>query len=234
MPANLELLICFGQDKCVFKQLTFVPKAWTAPDGQKSMIPKDEGLGVMTFAFASREFGFGHCVSLEHLELVKEEREGTHHSDEEAAMKTKGNALKAPLTESPFVVEFEHAASNQGRWDCDHKIMQFEDCVDVVKTLRPEFVFMFLFDHSCGHDRQQPDGLHDKGEQNSWRHPANDEKKQDGSRGTNWKLPRCSSRGQLATRGLPRRRLRRPFYASEAEREATNFDRRTGSSTRKM
>jgi hypothetical protein len=30
-------------------------------------------------------------------------------------------------------------------------ILQFEDCIDVVKTLWPElFDFVFLFDHSCG------------------------------------------------------------------------------------
>jgi hypothetical protein len=38
-------------------------------------------------------------------------------------------------------------------------VIQFEDCVDVVKTLWPEFDYVFLFDHSCGHDRQRPDGL---------------------------------------------------------------------------
>jgi hypothetical protein len=43
-PVGNKPLICFGQDECVFKQFAFTPKAWTAPDGQKSMIPKDEGL----------------------------------------------------------------------------------------------------------------------------------------------------------------------------------------------
>ncbi len=38
-------------------------------------------------------------------------------------------------------------------------ILQFEDCIDVVRTLWPEFEYVFLFDHSCGHDRQRPDGL---------------------------------------------------------------------------
>jgi hypothetical protein len=34
-----------------------------------------------------------------------------------------------------------------------------EDCADVLHTLYPQFDFLFLFDHSCGHDKQQPDGL---------------------------------------------------------------------------
>jgi hypothetical protein len=38
-------------------------------------------------------------------------------------------------------------------------VLQFEDCVDVVKVLYPEYDNMFLFYHSCGHDRKRPDGL---------------------------------------------------------------------------
>ncbi len=34
-----------------------------------------------------------------------------------------------------------------------------EDCADVLHTLYPQFDFLFLFDHSCGHDKQQRDGL---------------------------------------------------------------------------
>jgi hypothetical protein len=47
--------------------------------------------------------------------------------------------MKAPLAESPFVVEFESGANSQGCWDCDHMIMQFKDHIDVIKTLHPEF-----------------------------------------------------------------------------------------------
>jgi hypothetical protein len=45
-------------------------------------------------------------------------------------------------------------------------IIQFEDCVDIVKTLHPDFECVFLFYHSCGHDRQRQ---------------ASHEKKQDGN-----------------------------------------------------
>jgi hypothetical protein len=38
-------------------------------------------------------------------------------------------------------------------------VLQFEDCVDVVKVLYPEYDYVFLFYHSCGHDRNRPDGL---------------------------------------------------------------------------
>ena len=119
------------------------------------MIPKDEGLGVMISTFCSHAFGFGYYISLEDLEKVNKKRERTKYSDEDAAKKIRGNSsMKADLTDSPFVVEFEYGANNQGYWDYDHMIIQFEDCINVVKTLYPEFDFMFLFDHSCGHDRQ--------------------------------------------------------------------------------
>ena len=38
-------------------------------------------------------------------------------------------------------------------------VLQLEDCADVVKTLYPQFQFLFLFDHSCGHDRARDDAL---------------------------------------------------------------------------
>ena len=60
---------------------------------------------------------------------------------------------------NPFVVEFEYGASKEGYWCYEHMILQLEDCVDVVQTLYPEFDFLFMFDHSCGHDRQRDDAL---------------------------------------------------------------------------
>jgi hypothetical protein len=50
-------------------------------------------------------------------------------------------------------------AINQGHCRHDHMVLQFEDCIDIVNTSSPEFDCVFLFDHSCGHDRQRPDGL---------------------------------------------------------------------------
>jgi hypothetical protein len=47
----------------------------------------------------------------------------------------------------------------QGYWTYDHMVLQFEDCVDVVKVLYCEFDYIFLFDHSCGHDRKRSDGM---------------------------------------------------------------------------
>jgi hypothetical protein len=71
-----------------------------------------------------------------------------------AAKETRGKAGKLPLMSSPFVIEFEYSASNQGYWEYDHTVLQFEDCIDVVQTLWPKFKYFFLFDHSCGRDWQ--------------------------------------------------------------------------------
>ena len=37
-------------------------------------------------------------------------------------------------------------------------VLQFEDAVDVLQVRYPTFVFVFLFDHSSGHSKQQIDG----------------------------------------------------------------------------
>jgi hypothetical protein len=36
-------------------------------------------------------------------------------------------------------------------------VLQLEDCVDIVNVKHPQYNFLLLFDHSCGHNRQQED-----------------------------------------------------------------------------
>ena len=67
--------------------------------------------------------------------------------------------LKKPLTKSPFIFEFEYGASGEGYWVYEHMVLQLEDCMDCLKVLYPQHNFLFLLDHSCGHDRQRVDGL---------------------------------------------------------------------------
>jgi hypothetical protein len=129
------------------------------PDGTKPVIPKDEGLGVMISAFVSREFGFGMILLAEDLQKVNEFRQGKQYSDVLAATEKRGTAAKQPLKSSPFVVQFEYGINAEGYWTYDHMVLQFEDCVDVVNVLYPGYDYIFLFDHSCGHDRKRPDGL---------------------------------------------------------------------------
>ena len=55
--------------------------------------------------------------------------------------------------------EFDYGASKEGYWNYDRMVLQLKDCFDVLKCLYPQYDFLFLFDHSCGHDKQQPNGL---------------------------------------------------------------------------
>jgi endonuclease IV len=45
-PEGRKPLICFGQDETIMKQYCITSKSWTAPTGQKAIIPKDEGMGL--------------------------------------------------------------------------------------------------------------------------------------------------------------------------------------------
>jgi hypothetical protein len=114
MPPNNRPLVCFGQDECIFKQYLFTGKAWTVPDGQKPIIPKDKGLGAMIFGIVSREFGFGLKLSHEDLLKVNQYTENKEYSDVLAAMDKRGKVKKQSLQSSPFAVEFEYGANAEG------------------------------------------------------------------------------------------------------------------------
>jgi hypothetical protein len=152
-------LIVFGQDECIVKQYLVTQKSWNGPNGEQALVPKDDGLGVMLSAFVSREFGFGMELTTEQMQHVNAKRLGQKYKDEMAAKKKRGCELKQPLTQSPFVLEFEYGASAEGYWTYDSMVLQLEDCADVVTTLYPQYDFLFLFDHSCGHDRMPDDAL---------------------------------------------------------------------------
>jgi hypothetical protein len=162
-PPNMKPLILFGHDECIFKQFTMPGKQWYGPNRETYIVPKDDGMGIMISAFQSREFGFGMPLTSNQLQQVNATRLGRKYKDERAAIDTrkdKEQGFKQPLTESPFVREFEYGAnSEEGYWTYQHMVLQLEDCVDVLNVLFPQYDFLFLFDHSCGHDRQREDGL---------------------------------------------------------------------------
>ena len=55
--------------------------------------------------------------------------------------------------------EFEYGAAGEGYWCYEYMVLQLEDCVDALKVVYPQYDFLFLLDHSRGHDRQREDGL---------------------------------------------------------------------------
>jgi hypothetical protein len=153
-------LICFGHDECIFKQFIMTNKSWIGPNGETVAVPKDDEQGLMISAFQSREFGFGMPLNEEQLKEVNKYREGKLYTDQDAAMATRQHKEKKPLTSTPFIQEFEYGKNNDGYWTYQWMVCQLDDCVDVLKTLfGNQYDFLFMFDHSCGHDKKRTDGL---------------------------------------------------------------------------
>ena len=163
-PQGEKPLICFGHDESIYKQFLLTKKSWIGPDGETNIVPKDDGLGVMISALQSREFGFGLLVTDEQLKEINEKRKHEKYKDLIAAAEAAGtrDGTKKPLERSPFVRTFEYGADSEGYWNYNHMVIQLEDCVDVLKHLYPQYDFLFLFDHSSGHDKQRDDGLNVK------------------------------------------------------------------------
>ena len=113
----------FGHDESIFKQYLLTGKAWIGPNGEKAISPKDEGQSIMISAFQSRHEGFGMNLTKEDLEKINGNRVGEKYFDEEAAKRVYGKAEKAPLEDSPFVVEFEFGINNDGYWWYDRTFL---------------------------------------------------------------------------------------------------------------
>jgi hypothetical protein len=100
----------FRHDNAIFKQFLLTKKSWCGPNGEKVLVPKVEGQGLLFSAFQFREFGFGYQLNEEQLAEVNIVRRGQKYQDEEAAKKYKGNSLKGINKESPFVYVIEYRA----------------------------------------------------------------------------------------------------------------------------
>jgi hypothetical protein len=77
-------------------------------------------------------------------------------------MDTRKTEYKEPLTNYPFFWAFEYGQHADGYWTYQHMMLELEDCVDILNVKYPQYNFLFLFDHSCGHDRQREDWLNVK------------------------------------------------------------------------
>lgn len=98
--------------------------------------------------------------------------------DIQAATEILKTHQKPLLTESPFVKYLYIGANNEGFWNSFHMSLQFEDVVDCLLVLYPEFEFIFLFDHSQRHARKRNGALNafhmSKNSITDWRHTIND------------------------------------------------------------
>jgi hypothetical protein len=55
MPEGCKPIIIFGQDESIFNQFSSRGRQWTGPTGQRAIMPKSSGEGLMISAFQSRE-----------------------------------------------------------------------------------------------------------------------------------------------------------------------------------
>ena len=117
-PAGTKPLIVFGQDEAIMKQYQFTTRAWTGPNGERALTPKDEGRGIMISALVSPEFGFGIEMTPELTDEVNRLRlrEGERYKDSKAAIVVYGTDLKEPLdyNENPFIIKFDYGANADG------------------------------------------------------------------------------------------------------------------------
>jgi len=150
-------LLAFGHNECIFRKFIFTGKAWKGAKGELAIIPKDEGHGIMVSAVQSREFGFGLELTSSDQEIVNnfQQRQRPHYTETDAAMKLNGKTEKENISKNPFIIYFEfgYGAGKDGYWTYNHMALQFEDCIDIIQALYPQFDSLWMFDHSCGHDR---------------------------------------------------------------------------------
>ena len=156
MPQGVKALIKIGQDEAIQKQFSFNAKEWVGSNGQRSLVPKDEGLGIMISMYQSREFGIIQEISPINLAAINAYRAGASYQDQEAAIAVHGTALKAPIEaeKSPFLVYFEYGVAGRGYWNYFQTVCQLEDVTDCLKVLYPTYDFEGHFDHSSGHEKR--------------------------------------------------------------------------------
>ena len=158
-PPNLKPLVIIRQDECIYKQFSFRSKCWVGPGGEVPLMTKSDGQGLMVSVFVCRELGFGLELSSQ-LEKVNNYRKYQKYCDEKAAIERKGKIEKDKLTTTPFKRFMQYGNMSDGYWLYEDMIIQVEDCVDCLKALYGNtYNYLFLFDHSNGHDCLSPDAL---------------------------------------------------------------------------
>jgi hypothetical protein len=54
-PINSRAVVFAGQDEAIFKQFLFLNEVWVGPNGERPLLPKEEGTGTMISTFVRRE-----------------------------------------------------------------------------------------------------------------------------------------------------------------------------------
>jgi hypothetical protein len=106
-------------------------------------------------------------------------------------------------------------------------VLQLEDCVDILNVKYPQYDFLFLFDHSCGHDRQREDGLNVEKMSKSFGGRAQRKMRETTIKQSQGYLGPHSPKLQVGdTQSMVFSPLETgPFWMTEAQREETRHDR---------
>ena len=134
--------------------------------------------------------------------------------------------MKPDLVNLPFIRELEYGTQMEGYWTYDRMILQLEDCIDCLAVLFPHCEYLFLFDHSNGHDRQREDALNPNKMNKEWggsQPKMRDTKIEVEAPFDAPKYPKGSTQSLVFQHDDEG-----PFYLSLEEREARKFDRNTG------
>jgi hypothetical protein len=90
-----------------------------------------------------------HVDNIPEINVIDNKTENKLHTKIEEECCHGGNLS---IHKEPDDFEYGYDQGKEGYWTYDHMAVQFEDCVDCIKTLFPQFDSIWQFDHSCGHD----------------------------------------------------------------------------------
>jgi hypothetical protein len=119
-------------------------------------MPKSEGEIYKASGFMAHEFGLGLGL---HLMLEVRNKINASHQQNKAYLSTADAELittspnKTKLKDSydPCLVFFRTGVQHEGYWNRSHAQLQFEDVVNGLTKIFPQFDLVFLFHQLLGH-----------------------------------------------------------------------------------
>ena len=152
-PTNRQPVIIIGQDESIFKPYSSSARMWHGSDGRSTLVPKDDGHGVMISAIVNRTWGFrtnGNQILPEQFHEINQLRLHPSHNTyilTEAALNVNGHTAKGPIEDcGAFCRLFEYSANNDGYWNYNTMALQMEDFIDCIRVLVPDHDFVILYD----------------------------------------------------------------------------------------
>ena len=70
----------------IFQQYLLKGKQWVGPNGERYLLPKSDGYGVIISSFQSREFGFGMDINDDELKQINQYIQGKQYVDTSVAI----------------------------------------------------------------------------------------------------------------------------------------------------